>query len=63
MKKKAPTDAEVNIVNYPESAGYQEWKGASIFSSLGSFNNIWISKEHWEESPNDCDAESFNSYI
>ncbi len=37
--------------NYVERR-YSSWIGGSILSSLGTFHQLWISKQEWEEHGN-----------
>jgi len=48
MTALAPPTMEVNIVAPPERK-YSSWIGGSILASLSSFQQIWISKEEYDE--------------
>ncbi|KAF9041980.1 actin 1 [Hymenopellis radicata] len=45
----APSNVKVRIVAPPERK-YSVWIGGSILSSLSTFQNLWISKEEYDES-------------
>jgi len=45
----APRNTRVKIVAPPERK-YSVWMGGSVLASLDSFQNMWISKEEYEES-------------
>lgn len=34
---------------HPTERRYSSWLGGSILASLGTFHQLWISKEEWEE--------------
>ena len=44
----APASMKVNIVAPPERK-YSVWIGGSILSSLSTFQNLWITKEEYQE--------------
>jgi actin-related protein len=51
MKKElttmAPASNKINIIDPPERI-YSDWMGASIFSSLSTFQQMWISNEEYD---------------
>ena len=46
-----PHDFKVKIhaPGNPTERRYGAWLGGSILASLGSFHQLWISKEEWQE--------------
>ena len=48
MKSLAPDGMDVNIVAAPERK-YSAWIGGSILASLSGFEEMWISREEYEE--------------
>ncbi|KAJ1922134.1 actin [Tieghemiomyces parasiticus] len=48
MTSLAPRSMQVRIVTPPERS-YSAWIGASVLSSLSTFQNLWISKGEYEE--------------
>jgi len=49
MKELAPSAMKVKVVA-PAERKYSVWIGGSILSSLASFQEMWITKDHYEES-------------
>jgi actin len=49
LKAKAPNNVTVKIVAPPERK-YSVWIGGSILSSLSTFEEMWVSKEEYDES-------------
>jgi len=49
MKALAPTNVKIKIVAPPERK-YSVWIGGSILSSLSTFQEMWITKEEYDES-------------
>jgi len=49
LKDQAPASVKVKIVAPPERK-YSVWIGGSILSSLSTFQDMWISKEEYDES-------------
>ena len=53
MKKEmsaiAPPDTTIKV-NAPPERWYSTWIGGSILASLSSFQEMWISKEEYNES-------------
>jgi len=49
MKQLAPSNIKVKIVA-PAERKYSVWIGGSILSSLQSFQEMWITKDHYDES-------------
>ena len=45
----APTETTVNVIAPPERA-YSAWIGGSILASLSAFQEMWISKDEYDES-------------
>ena len=45
----APASIKVKVVAPPERK-YSVWIGGSILSSLSTFQEMWISKDHYDES-------------
>ncbi len=43
----APKDAKLRI-SAPAERLYSTWIGGSILASLGTFKNMWISKQEYE---------------
>jgi len=48
VQKLAPQNAKVKVI-YPEERKYSVWIGGSILSSLNTFDNMWITKEEYNE--------------
>ena len=48
LNKYVPHNTRVKIVTPPERK-YSVWIGGSILSSLSTFQQMWISKEEYEE--------------
>lgn len=48
MVSLAPSNTTVKIIAPPERK-YSVWIGGSIFSSLSTFQKVWISKEEYDE--------------
>ena len=44
----APSGAEIKVIA-SDDRKFAVWKGASIISSLSTFNASWISKEEYNE--------------
>merc|ERR1719189_3246314 len=49
MKQLAPSAMKVKVVA-PAERKYSVWIGGSILSSLASFQEMWVTKDHYEES-------------
>jgi len=49
MQQLAPSNIKVKIVA-PAERKYSVWIGGSILSSLQSFQEMWITKDHYDES-------------
>jgi len=49
MSNLAPSSIKVKIIAAPERK-YSVWIGGSILSSLSSFQEMWISKDEYDES-------------
>ncbi|KAJ5073452.1 actin indirect flight muscle-related [Anaeramoeba ignava] len=49
INQLAPPDINVRVIDPPERK-YSVWIGGSILASLSTFQNMWISKEEYEES-------------
>merc|ERR1719400_773388 len=49
LTAKAPAAIKVKVVAPPERK-YSVWIGGSILSSLSSFQEMWITKDHYDES-------------
>ncbi|KAJ5075151.1 actin [Anaeramoeba ignava] len=49
INQLAPPDIDVRVIDPPERK-YSVWIGGSILASLSTFQNMWISKEEYEES-------------
>lgn len=49
MTSKAPASVKVKIVAPPERK-YSVWIGGSILSSLSTFQDMWITKDEYDES-------------
>ncbi|KAM7537883.1 hypothetical protein Aperf_G00000076433 [Anoplocephala perfoliata] len=47
MKRLAPKDAKLRI-SAPNERLYSTWIGGSILASLGTFKNMWITKQEYE---------------
>ena len=45
----APSSVKVKIVAPPERK-YSVWIGGSILASLSTFQNMWVSKQEYDES-------------
>jgi len=45
----APSTMRIRVIAPPERK-YSVWIGGSILASLGSFQQMWISKEEYDES-------------
>lgn len=48
----APQSLKVKVINANGSGGewrYSTWMGGSILASLGSFQQMWMSKQEYEE--------------
>ena len=48
IRTLAPSTVEVNVIASPER-NYSSWIGGSILASLPSFQQMWISKEDYQE--------------
>merc|ERR1719265_2710462 len=48
VKKVAPKDIKIRI-SAPPDRRMSTWIGGSILASLGSFKNMWVSKEEYKE--------------
>jgi actin-like protein 6A len=44
-----PPNAKVKILPASNNRRFQPWVGGSILSSLGSFQQMWMSKQEYEE--------------
>ena len=44
-----PQNAKVKILPASNNRRFQPWVGGSILSSLGSFQQMWMSKQEYEE--------------
>jgi len=49
LDKKAPQTMTVKIVAPPERK-YSVWIGGSILASLSTFEEMWVTKEEYDES-------------
>jgi actin-related protein len=49
MTSLAPTTMKINIIAPPERK-YSVWIGGSMLASLSTFQQLWISKEDYDES-------------
>jgi len=49
LKDQAPASVKVKIVAPPERK-YSVWIGGSILSSLSTFQDMWITKDEYDES-------------
>jgi len=49
IRALAPASMKVKIVDPPERK-YSVWIGGSILASLSTFQQMWISKEEYDES-------------
>jgi len=49
IENLAPTAMKIKVVAPPERK-YSVWIGGSILASLSTFQQMWISKEEYEES-------------
>lgn len=45
----APSSVKIKVVAPPERK-YSVWIGGSILASLSTFQNMWVSKEEYDES-------------
>lgn len=48
MTALAPSAIKIRVVNPPERK-YSVWMGGSILASLTTFQQMWISKDEYEE--------------
>jgi len=48
MEKRAPNSMDVKVIAPPERK-YSVWIGGSILASLSSFDEMWITKEEYDE--------------
>lgn len=48
LKRQAPAGVSIKVVAPPERR-YSVWIGGSILSSLSTFQEMWISKEEYDE--------------
>jgi actin-related protein len=39
----------IHASGHPTERRFSSWLGGSILASLGTFHQLWISKEEWEE--------------
>ena len=49
LSELAPSSIKVKVIAPPERK-YSVWIGGSILSSLSTFQQMWISKEEYDES-------------
>ena len=51
LQAKCPSSARLKLLAppMPSERRFGAWIGGSILASLGSFHNMWISKQEWEE--------------
>ena len=54
---------KIHAPGNPAERRYGSWLGGSILASLGTFHQLWISREEWQVSLGRCSAERINRSI
>ena len=65
LSKTAPANTKITVIAPPERK-YSVWKGGSILASLPTFQQMWITKQQYEESGpsiNHTLADSLAAYL
>lgn len=53
---------KIHAPGNPIERKYGGWLGGSILASLGTFHQLWISREEWQVSITLCSGTSFDLY-